>query len=317
METKINKLKALALGIIIIATTGLAANAQQELLNTQYMFNTQSINPAYAGTWESVGFTILTGQQWDGLDTSPQSYSFSMQAPLSNKKTGLGLNIVNDKIGFEKRFCAFGDYSYLIKLSKTTNLRLGVKGGYTSYSSYDSNDLLKSDKITPEFQERSARSMLNAGAGAFLYNKKYYVGFSIPKVISNKSEDDLESFAIDSENQQYYLMSGLIFNLGRNLIFKPTTMAIATLASNSSRPTEINVAANFLLKEKLWFGAMFRTNNAYGFMAQWIFKGNLRLGYAYDMIASNLSNQHSSSHNLMVSYELASLKNSFGSLRYF
>ena len=316
MDTNIYKLKALALGIIIIATAGLTSNAQQEQLNTQYMFNTQSINPAYAGTWESAGFTILTGQQWGGFEGAPQSYSFSLQAPLSNKKSGLGLNIVNDKVGFEKRFCTFGDYSYLIKVNKTTNLRLGIKGGFSHYSGYD-NNLLKSEQIIPEQQERNTRSMLNAGAGAFLYNKKYYVGFSVPKIISNKYEDDVENFALDNENQQYYLMSGFIVNMGRNLIFKPTTMAIATLASNSGRPAEINLAANFLVKEKLWFGAMFRTNNTYGFMAQWIFNRNLRLGYAYDMTASNLSIQQNSSHNLMVSYELASLTNNFASLRYF
>ncbi len=33
--------------------------AQQDPTFTQYNFNTQSINPAYVGTWESLGFMVF------------------------------------------------------------------------------------------------------------------------------------------------------------------------------------------------------------------------------------------------------------------
>ena len=316
METKIYKSKVLTVGIILI-TIVFNTFAQQDPLNTQYIFNTQSINPAYAGTWETVGFTVLAGQQWNGFDEAPQSYIFSIQAPLSNKKTGLGLNIINDKIGFDKRFCVFGDYSYLIEVGRNSNLRLGVKGGFTNYSNHSNHNLLKSADVTSESNNTSEKTMLNAGAGIFLYNSNYYVGFSVPDVLNNRLINDLDNSNFSYENQPYYLMSGLVLNLGSNLIFKPSTMAFATFASNTSRKAEINLAANFLLKEKLWFGAMVGTYNGYGFMAQWIFKGNLRLGYAYDTIASNSNIQKNSSHKLMLSYELATLKNSLGTLRYF
>ena len=54
MKFNLNIIKGLGILIIAIAmnTTSLA---QQDPMYTQYMFNTQTINPAYTGTWESMG----------------------------------------------------------------------------------------------------------------------------------------------------------------------------------------------------------------------------------------------------------------------
>jgi type IX secretion system PorP/SprF family membrane protein len=240
-----------------------------------------------------------------------------MQAPVINKKLGFGLNIIHDKIDFEKQFCMYGDFSYLAQINKKTKFRIGLKGGFINYTSYDNNYLLKSDEIDLTYQERINKSMLNVGVGGFLYSDRYCVGFSVPKIINNKFKDEGDSFALSCEQQHYYLMSGLVFKLGRNLIFKPATLAKDTLSSETGGPEEIDVTANFLINERLWLGASYRTTNSIGFMAQWIVRGNLRLGYVHDMLASNLSSSYNSSHEIMVSYELASLRNSFGTPRYF
>jgi len=315
MGTKFFNIKALS--VLVIVCINLFASAQQDPLYSQYVFNKQVINPAYAGTWESVGFTVMARQNYENFDLAPQTFTVSMQAPLTNKKTGVGLNIIHEKIGFEKRFCAFGDYSYLTKLNGKTNLRLGIKGGFTNYSSYSNEHLLKSDAIDPFNGQQIKQSMINVGAGAFLYSSKYYVGFSVPKILNNKFEEAYDGFALSCEHQHYYLMSGLIINLGRNLLFKPATLAKATFTTETGSPAEINITANFLIKERLWLGAMYRTTDSFGFMAQWLVTGNLRLGYIHDTIASNIDNQYSGSHEIMVSYELASLRNSFGTPRYF
>jgi hypothetical protein len=65
---------------------------------TQYFFNTQTINPAYAGTWQSLGFMALARHQWMGWDGAPVTYTFSMQSPMKNDRVGLGLNVISDNI---------------------------------------------------------------------------------------------------------------------------------------------------------------------------------------------------------------------------
>jgi len=303
--------------VIIFVFTTLNSKAQEDPLYSQYIFNKQVINPAYAGTWESVGFSVLARQHYEGYDESPQTFNVSIQAPLSNNKIGVGLNVIHEKIGFEKRFCAFGDYSYLTKINRTTNLRFGIKAGFTNYSSYSNAYLLKSEDLEPVYGDNIKESMINVGAGAFLYSDKYYVGFSVPKILNNQFDENNSGFLMECEHQHYYLMSGLVINLGRNLKFKPATLAKATFTSDNGTPAEIDITANFLIRDKLWLGAMYRTTDAFGFMAQWIVTGNLRLGYVHDFMATNMDNQYHGSHEVMVSYELASLRNTFGTPRYF
>ena len=130
--------------ILVLLLTVRVAIAQQEPMFTQYNFNTQTINPAYAGTWESMGFLVLGRYQWVGMDGAPTTYTFSVQTPTRNEKVGLGLNVINDQIGREQRLSLFGDYSYRLKVGESAFLRLGLKFGVTNYnnilSRYAQND---------------------------------------------------------------------------------------------------------------------------------------------------------------------------------
>ena len=314
MKNIINVIKVVCVLLIVFSTTTL--KAQQDPMYTQYMFNTQVINPAYAGTWESVSFMVLGRQQWTGFDGAPQTYTFSSQIPLRNERTALGLNLISDKLGKEKRFYMFADYSHMVQLNENNILRLGLKGGFTNYS----NNLMSynlTEYNDPSFQENLNKTTGNFGVGAFLYNKeRYYVGLSIPKILNHNLDTDA-NVEFSPELRHYFLIAGLIFNLGENLKFKPTMLTKATFGKDYGSPAQIDLSANFLIKEKVWLGAMYRTGDSYGFIAQWIIDKKLRIGYAYDITTTNLRNYSSGSHEVMVSYELRFLKEAFTSPRYF
>jgi type IX secretion system PorP/SprF family membrane protein len=317
MRIKKNIIKGLVMLLIVVA--GFTSKAQQDPMYTQYMFNTQTINPAYVGTWESIGFMALARQQWGGLEGAPQTYTFTIQAPLKNERVGLGLNLISDKVGLEKRFYMFGDYSYMLPVNKKSSIRLGLKGGFTNYtndlSAYQTHDKGVTD---PSFQgEINNKFMPNIGVGAFLYSKRYYVGFSIPKIVNNKFDNDLDNYSVESEMRHYYLTAGLVFDLGENIKFKPTMLTKATFSAETGAPVELDLTANFLIKEKFWLGAMYRSRDSFGFIVQWIFDEKLRIGYAYDIPTTNLHKVSSGSHEIMVSYELKSLKELVVSPRYF
>jgi len=289
--------------------------AQQDPMYTQYMFNTQTINPAYAGTWESIGFMALARQQWVGLEGAPKTYTFSFQAPLRNEKVALGLNVISDKVGLEKRFSLFADYSYLVKITEKTDLRLGLKGGFTNYSNNLQAYQLYPDGLTdPLFQgEIDTKFMPNFGVGAFLYNKNYYVGFSIPKIVHNDFKNNFNNYSVQAEMRHYFLIAGVVLDLNEWLAFKPTFLTKATVGA----PIEFDFSANFLIIERLWLGAMYRTGDSFGFIAQWVFDKKLRVGYAVDFTTTKLQNYHSGTHEIMVSYELKFLSEKFVSPRYF
>jgi type IX secretion system PorP/SprF family membrane protein len=313
MKSKLNIIKGLGMLVLVVAMN--TSFAQQDPMYTQYMFNTQTINPAYAGTWESIGFMALARQQWVGFEGAPQTYTFSFQAPLRNERVALGLNAISDKVGLEKRFSLFGDYSYMVRITERTNLRLGLKGGFTNYSNNLQAYQLYPDGLSdPLFQgEIDTKFMPNFGVGAFLYNKNYYVGFSIPKLIHNDFKNNFNNYSVQAEMRHYFLIAGVVFDLNEWLAFKPTFLTKATVGA----PIEFDFSANFLLTERLWLGAMYRTGDAFGFIAQWVFDKKLRVGYAVDFTTTKLQNHHSGTHEIMVSYELKFLSEKFVSPRYF
>lgn len=313
MKTIIKVAKNTIFLLILLASN--TVSAQQEPMYTQYMFNTQVVNPAYAGTWNSIGFMALARNQWTGWDGAPKTYTFGMQAPLRNEKIALGLNVMSDEIGFEKRFSMFGDYSYQIPLSEKTNLNLGLKAGFTNYSHNLSDYTLYPDGVSdPRFQgEIDTKWMPNFGVGAYVYNPKYYIGLSVPKMIENDFEDNTGNYSVEAELRHFYLIGGMVFDMGENVKFKPTGLVKATLGA----PVQFDITANFLLREKIWLGAMYRTGNSAGFIAQWIFNHNLRIGYGIDFSLNSLGAHHNGTHEIMISYEIRSLVERVVSPRYF
>jgi type IX secretion system PorP/SprF family membrane protein len=302
--------------IFLVAFISLAqfSFGQQDPDYTQYMFNQQMVNPAYVGTWESIGFMALNRKQWVGFEGSPSTQTFSFQTPLQRENIGLGLSVINDQIGLEKKFGISADYSYRIRLSNEISLRLGMKAGFTNYS-HDLTQYQLDSKNQPDqmFQgEIDQKFMPNVGIGAFLHSKKFYLGFSVPKLINNEFKDN-ENFSTYAEMRHFFLSGGYVFDLGENIKFKPTFLAKATLGS----PLQIDLSANVLVKEKFWLGAMLRTGDSYGFIAQWVFNKKLRIGYAIDFTTTNMRNYSDGVHEIMISYELTFLKTRIPSPRYF
>lgn len=299
MKIKINITGVLAILFILMA---LNVRAQQDPMFTQYNFNTQTINPAYAGTWESMGFLVLGRHQWAGMDGAPRTYTFSIQTPTKNEKVGLGLNVVSDQIGRESRLSLFGDYSYGFKVSENSVLRMGLKFGLTNYNN-NLSDYGQYPGATPDpaaMGEIDVRYMPNFGVGALLYSDDYYIGFSIPKIIENDFENNYNNYSVESELRHFFFTAGYVFKLSEYLRFKPTFLTKASLGA----PVEFDFTANFLLGDKVWLGAMYRTGDAFGFIAQWIFDKKLRVGYAVDFTTTPLQNHHSGTHEVMVSYEI-------------
>jgi type IX secretion system PorP/SprF family membrane protein len=298
MKFKLNmRLRLLTILILLAANI---ANGQQDPMYTQYNFNTQTFNPAYAGTWESMGFLALGRHQWIGMEGAPTTYTFSMQTNTKNDKVGLGLNIVSDKIGMEKRLSLFGDYSYGLQINKESILRLGLKFGVSNYQNILSQYIQYPGQPDPTLLgDTDSRYLPNFGVGAFLLSDNYYIGFSIPKILENELEDNYNNLT-QAEFRHYFLIAGYVFSLSEYLKFKPTFLTKITTGA----PLEFDFTANFLLGEKVWLGAMYRPGDSFGFIAQWIFEEKLRIGYSIDFTTSKLKSFQNGTHEVMISYEI-------------
>lgn len=303
------------IGVWAVLLLGLTARGQSDPMYTQYIFNLQTINPAYAGSWQTVGFQLLTRYQWAGINDRPSTQTFSFQSPFIAQNVGLGFNVVNDKVGLERRFSASVDYSYRISLTAKTSLRFGVKGGFTNYHNSLSEYILSEDNLyDPSFQGEIVNLFMpNLGFGLFLSSHDYYLSISLPKLINNKYEPNISNYTAESNLRQLFVGCGMIKNLSDYVKFKPTLMTRAI----KGNPFEYDIAANFLLGEKVWFGGMYRSTKSVGAIAQWIFKSNLRIGYASDFPVGGFKSYQRMTHEVSISYELPVMRRIFISPRYF
>ena len=122
------KLSLLVLLISILFVDNIYA--QQDPQYTQYMYNMNVINPAYAGSKESLSITALYRTQWAGLDGAPDTFTFSAHSPIGDK-TGLGLSVIKDELGPVTETNVFADFSYTLQVGTNLKLALGLKAGVT------------------------------------------------------------------------------------------------------------------------------------------------------------------------------------------
>ena len=267
--------------LLLLCTT--KSFGQLDPIFTQYMFNMQTINPAYAGMWEKIGFSTLVRKQWAGIDRTPLTEVISFHTPVNDEGMGLGLNMINDHYGRENRLSIFGDYSYEISLTPRRKLRMGIKFGFMNYKNpLTEYELYPDDQYDRAFaQDVDLKFLPNFGVGAFLYDDDYYISLSVPKLIENSFSANINNYSSLAEIRTIYLGGGYVFKfVGLNyLIFKPTALIRATM----QMPLEFDLGANFLLREKLWLGLLMRSTNAVSFVSNWMLDNNLRIGFAIDI----------------------------------
>ena len=303
----------------LFAMLGLSeASAQQDPHYTQYMYNMNVINPAYAGSKENLAFGLLYRKQWVDIEDSPTTMTFSGHSPVG-KKVGLGLSVINDKIGPVEETNVYGDFSYTLNLGGEHRLALGIKAGLTFhdvglFSEIGENNV--PDANDPAFSENSNNTYFNVGAGFFYYTDKYYVAFSVPNMLKSKHldiTDNGEDRQFGSETQHYFLTAGYVFQLTDNIKFKPSAMVKSAFGVSPS----IDGSANFLFYEKFEIGATYRLDDSFGAMVNYAITPNLRIGYAYDHIISDLNVTTPSSHEVILLFDLNFPKKVSRSPRYF
>ncbi len=268
--------------ILLLCLSGIKGYGQLEPILTQYMFNMQPVNPAYAGMWEKVGFSTLVRKQWSGINRSPLTQVFSFYTPMNNR-VAVGLNVTNDNYGLESKLGIFGDYAYEVAITPRSRLRLGLKYGFLNYKNpLTQYQLYPDGHYDPAYAEDVDLKFLpNFGVGAFLYQDNYYIGLSIPKMLKNDFKANINNYNIEAQIQTLYFTAGYIFRFIQfnYLVFKPTMM----ITANKGLPIQYDVGANFMIREQLWLGMMMRSGNAASFVSQWIMDNNLRIGFALDL----------------------------------
>jgi type IX secretion system PorP/SprF family membrane protein len=275
-----------------------AAFAQQDAQFTQYMYNTININPAYAGSRSAMNIFGLYRTQWIGLDGAPETSSFSLNTPLNNSNLGLGVSLVNDKIGPTTENTFSADLSYSLLTSETSKISFGMKATANLFN-LDVNKLSPEDQGDTQFQNLNSKFSPNIGAGVYWHSDKAYVGLSIPNFLETNRYNASE-VAIFKEKINYYLIAGYVFDLNQDIKFKP---AVLTKLVEGS-PLQVDLSANFMFNDKFVVGVAYRWSAAMSAMVGFQITDGLYLGYGYDKETTDLKKYNSGSHEIFLRFEL-------------
>ena len=307
-KTEMKKLYiiTLFLGILLFQE----ATAQQDPQYTQYMYNMNVINPAYAGSKEGIAITALYRNQWSGFDGAPETFTFSAHSPFGDK-VGLGLSAIKDELGPVSETNVFADFSYTLQVTETIKIALGIKAGVT-FHDVGLSSLELQDPNDPFFSQDINNSYPNIGAGAFLYADNFYVGLSVPNLLNSVHLDE-NGLKYGSETNHYFATAGYVFQLNENVKLKPSVM----VKSAFDAPLSFDGNLNALFYEKFEIGASYRLDDSFSGLVGFQVTPNIRIGYAYDNVISDIQAAAGASHEVVVSFNLFFKKRSLRSPRYF
>ncbi len=304
-------MKKLSLLVLLVSLLCIdIASAQQDPQYTQYMYNMNVVNPAYAGSKETLSLTALYRKQWSGLDGAPETITFSGHSPVTDA-VGLGLSAIKDELGPVKETNVFVDFSYTLQVSDNLKLALGLKAGAT-FHDVGLVDLELQDPNDPFFSQDINNTYPNVGAGAFFYGDNFYVGLSVPNLLNSVHLDE-NGLKYGSETNHYFGTAGYVFQVSENIKLKPSVM----VKSAFDAPTSIDGNLNALFNEKFEVGASYRLDDSFSGLVGFQATPYLRIGYAYDHVVSDLDAVANASHEVILTFDLLFKKKTLRSPRYF
>lgn len=263
--------------------------AQQDAQYTQYMYNTMSVNPAYAGSRGQLSFAGLYRSQWVGLDGAPETFTLNLHSPIRNSRLGYGISIVNDNIGDGVVQETYLDaaISYTIQVAMDAKLSFGLKLGGNMLS-LDFNGLRNFDEEVVSQDNIDNKFNPNFGLGVYYHTDRFYAGLSAPNVLEseyfdNDNSDGSVNFQ-SAERINLYLITGYVFDMGPDLKFKPALLTKAV----GGAPLQVDLSASFLFADKFSFGAAYRWDAALSGLVGFQLTEQLMVGLAYDRETTEL-----------------------------
>ncbi|WP_317899358.1 PorP/SprF family type IX secretion system membrane protein [Aurantibacillus circumpalustris] len=321
MKNNIIKTKTVVLSCMLFITVQ-TVKAQYDALFTQYMFNETFINPAYAGSKEAMSATLLHRQQWVNFPGRPITTSFSLHGPLEGNKMGVGLSILNEKVGVMNRTLLYANYAYRIKFDDKSTLAMGLMGGLDNQ-----NNRLNTLKVSneanavadPQFGNSPNVVAPNFGLGLYYNTKTLYVGLSIPRLVDNKvkfgpdGSSTVKTTKVKASLFTYYLTAGYLHKINEEFKLRGNIMMKAVV----NAPLQFDIGANLLVKDFIWAGLNFRTGSALSLILGCQVNKQFLVCYSYDYGVNKIQKYSQGSHEIVLNYLFSFTGRQITTPRYF
>ncbi len=272
--------------------------AQQDPQFSLNMFNIYSVNPAFSGTYDQFKALAIHRSQWVGFGPgAPVTQHVSVEAPVYALHGGVGVNVLNDQVGNEYNRGISLSYAYQTKLSKKSELGVGLSIGFVDVG-FDGdwltpqNDQGQSDPSIPALGSNDV--VPDLGLGVYYRMKDFFLGYSMTHVNQSEAEYDGVYFQL---RKHHYLTMGWNNDVNNELVLRPSFHIKTDEVS-----TQIDFNVNAEYGENLWGGVTYRLDDAVVIILGYDINENIKFGYAYDITTSDLKSESSGSHEILLRY---------------
>jgi len=288
-------MKGYTLAAIVALMTVTAVKAQQDPMYNQYLFNAYTINPAEAGARNYGTVSMLYRWQWVGIEGAPNTGSFGLETGMG-KGWGLGLNVVDDRIGPTTNQTINVALSYHLNLTERTKMAVGLNGVVNNQRVSFSKLKTLIDLNDPALSGNVSNINPNAGGGVLIYNDRSFFGVAVPRLVEYKLTGS-NLISID-QLRHLFVYAGKSFPIGTHLKFKPSTLM--KVVSGSPIEFDLNGVLNFY--NLLDLGVNWRTGDGFGALAGLTIKDRLQLNYAYEIPVTKIRYGTIQTHEIGLRY---------------
>lgn len=317
------------LALLLCWNAMLPVQGQQNIQFTQYVFNSMSVNPAYAGYKEELFAQLGLRSQWVDLEGAPQTGLLSLDGLLDlygARRHGGGIQLMADQLGPQTATSAYLNYAYRLRLDRedTQRLSFGVGAGVTQYSLDGTKIIVLDDGDQALPTGKISNFVPDLRFGIYYHNARWYAGISLMDLLSGNSSDNL--FRWDQTTTDHirrrrhlYIIGGMLVDLNESVKLRPSLL----YKDDFMGPPSLDISAMAIFGDRLWLGGGIRTGvsafrrdyqrftgnrlsgmNSISFLMQIFVTERLRIGYSYDYMLSRLNGLQNGSHEVTLGVTL-------------
>jgi len=287
--------------------------SQVESNFSHFMLKPVSYNIAFAGSQKTIDFGLHYRNQWTGLSGKTISTgSFDVTIPLAKIHSGLGFNLMFDKLGVQKNIYLAAGYAYQLQIKKV-QFGFGVSGGIVQSTlfgnllrspegNYDNNFDHK-DPIIPLDKVSGISPYLSAAL--MMTWKQLQIGYSLSNFLEGKAKLTNPS---NSKNlifrRNHYFSFAYKFKISKSLNLLPNALYKTDFKESQ---LDLNLILDY--KAKFDIGLGYRGYNKKSnesvivLLGVNVWKG-LKLYYSYDISTGKLFAYQYGTHELSLTYKI-------------
>jgi type IX secretion system PorP/SprF family membrane protein len=267
-----------------------------------------------AGSKECWDIKMGHREQWVGFDGAPQTSYVSIYGRIRPKNSpsrgfhGVGGYVSRDITGPLSRSYAYGSYAYHLPINYNTYMGVGAFLGIKQYR-VDVREMSVVNTADPIYNSSASVMILGDGAlGAWIYNKKSYIGISIDQVVPRRIKGSGGEYGIKSR-----IVPHLNFTTGKRLYVHEVYHLIPSVMVKFKPLVAPSVDLNLMMdfNNRFQIGMSYRVGDAVCALVKFRLLKYFDIGYSYDFPHTKMLKGTMQTHEITLGFSACAWKESY------